>query len=56
MDKKQLSITWVIGLIIILFISGCTIVSQQDKAKENDSKKVRVSGDVTVSAGSREGF
>ena len=54
--KKQLTVARVIGLVVVLFISGCTTIPAQDKSSKNDSSKVRASGDVTVSTVNRSGF
>ena len=49
MTKKQLIVARMLGLVIILFVSGCATT----KDKPSD---VRVSGDVTVSTVNRKGF
>ena len=54
--KKQLIIARAIGLVIALFLSGCATMEPQDESSGNDSKNVRVSGDVTESSVSRKGF
>jgi len=54
--KKQLTVAWIIGLVIVLFLSGCTTIPAKDKSSKNDSSNVRVSGDVTVSTVNRSGF
>lgn len=56
MNKKQLIVTWMIGSVITLFISGCATMSSKDKSIKNNSSNVRVSGDVTVSAIDRRGL
>lgn len=54
--KKELIIARAIGLAIVLFLSGCAAMESQDESSGNDSKNVRVSGDVTESSVSRKGF
>lgn len=56
MNKKQLTVVWVIGLVIAIFVLGCATMSSKDKSAKNDSKNVRVSGDATVNAINRKGF
>ena len=56
MNKPQLTVAQVIGLVIVLFLSGCVTTPSQDKSSKNDSGNVRVSGDVTVSTINRKGF
>ena len=53
MNRKQLIVARMFGLVIMLFVSGC---ATQDEAKKDNSGNARVSGDLTVSSVDRKGF
>ena len=52
MVRKQLIVIW----ILVLLLSGCAMLSRQDKTIKDDPNNVRVSGDAMVSAVDRKGF
>jgi len=56
MNRKLLTVSWGMEIVIVLFLAGCAVTSPKDKSSNNDSKNVRVSGDVTVSTVDRKGF
>ena len=43
-------------LIVLLLLNGCSTMQANDKSAKDDSKNVRVSGDITVSTVNRKGF
>ena len=49
---------WLLFILLIgLFsLNGCSTMQANDKSAKDDSKNVRVSGDITVSTVNRNGF
>jgi len=54
--KRGWGLFGMLGLIIILLVSGCATAATQDEPAKDRSADVRVSGDVIVSAVNRKGF
>lgn len=54
--KKQLTVALVIGFVVVLLVSGCATTPSEDKSSKDDSKSIRVSGDIIETAVIRNGF
>jgi len=56
MNKKQIIICRVIGLTIVLLVSGCVRMPPKEASKDDSARQVRVGGDITVTTVNRNGF